>query len=108
MVAGFVIVGYAFVLIPLLISKGILRLASWESRRAHFWGMFVVTFVPMLSVYHFIEFEPDMSFAYEVNSGGTQIIEFAVTGALIAAFVGLLNAGCMMIYYRIAVRDNSS
>ena len=105
-VFGFAVVGYAFVLLPLLVSKGFLYLTSWRSRRAHLWVMFIVTFIPMLSIYRFVEFETDMSFSYEVNDGGTQVIEFAIAGVLLAAFMAFLNAVSMLLFWHLAVRAN--
>jgi hypothetical protein len=100
-VVGFVVVGYAFVLIPLLITKGILRLASWRGLRAHFGVMFVVTFIPMLSVYKFVDFVPDVDFSFQTNSNSPQVVEFAITGVLIAALMALLNSACISVFWLI-------
>lgn len=66
--------------------------------------MFVVTFVPMLSIYHFVEFIPDASFSYQLNDSSPRVVEFAVAGVFIAAITALINAACMSIFWLIAVR----
>jgi len=105
-IVAFGVIGYLVVWVPLLVSRGLLRLASWRSRKAHLGVMFTVTFLPMLTVYKFAEFSPDSTFSYEINDNSPQIVEFAVAGVVIAAIVALVNMACMSIYWSIAVRAN--
>lgn len=97
--AVLVVVAYFLVWIPLILSRIFLRLMAWGSRRAHLVVMFTITFLPMLSVYKFAAFRPDATLSYEINEGGKQVVEFAVAGVVLAAFVALINAVCMLIYW---------
>ncbi len=96
---------YPFVLIPLGLAKGALFLLSRTSLTAHVVAMFLITFIPMLSVYFFVDFIPDARFALDVNDSETVNAEFSIAGVLIALFCGLVNALLMAVYWRIAVRD---
>ncbi len=100
----FVVIGYLVVWVPLLVTCGLLRLASWQSLKAHLGVMFTVTFLPMLTVYKFAEFSPDSTFSYEINDNGSQVVEFALAGVVIAVIVALINVACMSIYWRVAAR----
>lgn len=92
--------------VPLSVSCVVLRLMSWSRLRAHLGVMFAVTFVPMLTVYKFFDFDPDASLSWHINNSGTQLIEFSVAGVIIAVMVGLINVLCMWIFWLIAVRPS--
>ena len=98
---------YPFVLIPMGLAKGALLLLSRTSLTAHVVAMFLITFVPMLSIYFFVDFIPDARFSLDVNDSETVNAEFSVAGVLIALFCGLVNALLMAVYWRIAVRGSN-
>lgn len=100
----FGVIGYLLVWVPLLVSRGLLRLVSWSSLEAHLGVMFTATFLPLLSVYKFAEFNPDITFSYEINDNTPQVVKFAPTSVVIAALVALVNMACISIYGNIAVR----
>lgn len=100
----FALIACLVVWIPLAISRIVLRMMSWSSPKAHLRAMFAITFVPMLGVYKFYEFDPDASFSYQVNEGGRHFIEFSVTGVVISLIAGLINVLCMWVFLRVARR----
>ena len=102
----FALIACLVVWIPLAISRIALRLMSWSSPKAHLSAMFALTFIPMLGVYKFYEFDPDASLSYQINDGGTQLIEFSVAGVVIALIAGLINVFCMWIFWLIALRPS--
>ena len=102
----FALIACVMVWVPLVVSRALLRLTSWSSLKANLGVMFVVTFIPMLSVYRFHEFDPDARFSYEVNNSRTELIEFSVAGIVIALIAGLINMLCMWIFWRISIRPS--
>ena len=104
---AYVLIGCLIVWVPMFASLAVLRLTSWSSLRARLGLMFALTFIPMLSVYKFYEFDPDASFSYEINNGGTHLIEFSVAGVVIALIVGLINVLCMWIAWSVDVRPRT-
>ena len=103
---AFALIACVVVWVPLFVSRALLRVTSWSSLKANLSVMFVVSFIPMLSVYRFHEFNPDARLAYEINNRGTQLIEFSVTGIVIAVMAGLINMLCMWIFWRFSVRSS--
>lgn len=99
----FAIVAYVVVLVPLVASKLILWLLSWQDLRRHFAFMFVLTFSPMLCFFLSMDLSPDTTVSYRINDSSPQVSEFAISGVLVAAMVALINSACMTIYWRIAV-----
>lgn len=97
-------VGAVYFVIPFLLTKGITSLLSWRSLRSHLGTMLTLSFLPMLSIYALVDFEPDAAIGFQLNESGPLEANFAFTGVLIAIVAAFLNTVGFALYWIVSRR----